>query len=77
MVLAARGQEGVDAATDELRALGAGAGGAVADVTNPDAVELLVQSALAHFGEVDILINNAGAYKAARFQDYTPRAQRG
>jgi NADP-dependent 3-hydroxy acid dehydrogenase YdfG len=44
-----------------------------ADVTQPDAVEAMVQAVTARFGRIDILINNAGAnIKERTFRELTP-----
>jgi NAD(P)-dependent dehydrogenase (short-subunit alcohol dehydrogenase family) len=43
-----------------------------ADVSRREAVEAMVQAATAALGRIDVLINNAGVYKAARLVDYTP-----
>ena len=44
-----------------------------ADVTDPEAVELSLRETLAHFGHVDILINNAGyAGATVPLADYDP-----
>jgi len=51
------------AEADETRAMIAAAGGTaevhVADVTDPEAVEGLVEATVKHFGRIDILVNNA------------------
>ena len=44
----------------------------VADVSQRDTVQALVDAALQAMGHIDILVNNAGVYKAARLVDYTP-----
>lgn len=46
---------------DEIRDLGCQALELVSDVTAPEAVAKLAEQTLAHFGRVDIVINNAGA----------------
>ncbi len=38
-----------------------------ADVSNPDEARLFVRDAIAHFGTVDVLVNNAGGPPAATF----------
>jgi 3-oxoacyl-[acyl-carrier protein] reductase len=46
--------------TSVVKELGATAAGDALDVTDPDAVERGVQSALASGGRIDVLVNNAG-----------------
>ena len=41
------------------------------DVSDPKTSELIVQEALARFGRIDTLINNAGIFIAKPFTDYT------
>ena len=53
-------QEAIDRACQELQDLGGTALGVSADVTNKEQVGAAVQSALARFGKVDVLVNNAG-----------------
>ncbi|HZD25633.1 MAG TPA: SDR family NAD(P)-dependent oxidoreductase [Alphaproteobacteria bacterium] len=43
-----------------------------ADVSDRAAVEAMVEAAAGAFGRIDVLVNNAGVYKAARLVDYTP-----
>jgi len=42
------------------------------DVAQRDQVQGMVDAAVAAHGRIDVLVNNAGVYKAARFVDYTP-----
>jgi len=49
-----------EATVAELRALGRNASAVQADVTQPEAAEALIKSALDAYGKVDILVNNAG-----------------
>lgn len=46
----------------------------VADVTDPDALGAAVQGATARLGDVEILVNNAGAATAAALSELTPEA---
>jgi NADP-dependent 3-hydroxy acid dehydrogenase YdfG len=69
VVLAARGEHELQAAADELRAAGAEAVARVADVTRDADVDALVGFALARFGAVDVLVNNAGAPAVMRDLD--------
>lgn len=43
-----------------------------ADVSDRDQVETMIAAAAQSMGGLDVLVNNAGIYKAARFIDYTP-----
>ncbi len=60
----------------ETRSLAEAAGATVhthpADVSDRAAVQAMVDAALAAYGGVDVLVNNAGVYKAARLVEYTP-----
>ena len=42
-----------------------------ADVSDPDAVDLIISRTLKEFGRVDTLINNAGVFVSKPFTDYT------
>jgi NAD(P)-dependent dehydrogenase (short-subunit alcohol dehydrogenase family) len=46
---------------------------AALDVTDPDAAEGVVRSAVERFGRIDVLVNNAGAFYAGFFEDITPK----
>jgi NAD(P)-dependent dehydrogenase (short-subunit alcohol dehydrogenase family) len=60
VVLGARRLERLHETRAEVERLGRRALAVKADVADPDECERLVQSAVAEFGRVDILINNAG-----------------
>jgi NAD(P)-dependent dehydrogenase (short-subunit alcohol dehydrogenase family) len=53
----------------ELSALGVDARAIQADVTQPDQVDRLVGETLAHFGTLDIVVNNVGPYVDSPFLD--------
>ncbi len=57
---------------DEAGALGARVERFGLDVADRAAVERMVGAAFDAFSTVDLLVNNAGVYKPARFIDYTP-----
>ena len=65
----AAGWRDIDSVADEIRALGRRALPVVSDVSDPDAVDALVQRVLDELGRVDIVVNNAGA---ARGEDRVP-----
>ena len=60
LVLCARKQERCEQAAEELRALGVTTLALGCDVTNPASIQQVVDAAVARFGGIDILINNAG-----------------
>ncbi|MEC9347552.1 MAG: SDR family NAD(P)-dependent oxidoreductase [Pseudomonadota bacterium] len=61
---------------EETAALAAAHGGRVichaADIGDRDQVETMVGACVAGLGGMDVIVNNAGIYKAARFLDYAP-----
>ena len=60
-----------EAVADEARALGASAIAALADVADQAAVYRMAADAIAEFGGVDILINNAGMRASKPFTEMT------
>jgi NAD(P)-dependent dehydrogenase (short-subunit alcohol dehydrogenase family) len=60
VVLADVEQTALQRAVDELRAAGHEVRGVVTDVSKPDAVENLAHEALAAFGKIHVVCNNAG-----------------
>ena len=60
VVLTARSEEEVEAVAARLRQAKGRAIAVPGDITDPEAVEEIVESALDQFGRVDILVNNAG-----------------
>jgi NAD(P)-dependent dehydrogenase (short-subunit alcohol dehydrogenase family) len=60
LVLAARDKAGLLSVAAEVEALGRAALVQPTDVTDPEEVEALVAAALARFGRMDALVNNAG-----------------
>ena len=59
LALCARGQDALEAASRELRALGAEVLIQVADVTRAGDIARFVAAAAARFGAIDVLVNNA------------------
>ncbi len=67
VVLAARSEDAIEQAAKELCAEGFSASARVCDVADPQACVDLVDSMAADFGQVDVLVNNAGVlHQAAR-----------
>lgn len=61
IVMCARGEDVLQAAADEIRATtGAEVLAMRADMARPADIQALAQAALDHFGQVDIVVNNAG-----------------
>ncbi|MBK9363615.1 MAG: SDR family oxidoreductase [Rubrivivax sp.] len=83
LAYAAEGAELVLVATkrealEQTQALAHGAGAKahvqVCDVSDRAAVQAMVDAAIAAMGQVDVLVNNAGVYHAARLVDTEPEA---
>ncbi|MCI0821088.1 MAG: SDR family oxidoreductase [Chloroflexi bacterium] len=68
VTIAARRQEKIDAVLAELDAKGHEALGVSADVTDPAAVERVVQATLERFGRIDILVNVVGGSQGPTFK---------
>lgn len=71
LVLAARNQAALE---ETVAACTFGPGTAIAiptDVTQPEACQQLIEKALSAFGQIDILINNAGISMLTRFDEIT------
>jgi NADP-dependent 3-hydroxy acid dehydrogenase YdfG len=60
LVLGARREERLETLANEIRAAGGKAEVVATDVTRREQVEGLVNTAVARFGRVDVLVNNAG-----------------
>lgn len=60
LMLCARREEWLWPTVEEFRGRGFKAEGMLCDVANPDQVQAVVDATVAVYGEVDILINNAG-----------------
>ena len=67
VLLVARGEEGLAAATQEAEEAGAAVGGRAShlalDITEEDAGERMLAEASERFGALDVLVNNAGTAK--------------
>ena len=71
LVLAARGEEGLQAIERELAASGATVSSLAVDLTAPGGPERLVQTALDACGAIDVLVNNVGGSSGGAFADNT------
>lgn len=60
LLLTSRSEDTLDATCKECSDLGAEADYVLADLAVPGGAEALADAALAHFGTVDVLVNNAG-----------------
>lgn len=69
LVLAARSADKLNALAEAIRARGGAALVVPTDVTHADQVRRMVDASLKHYGQVDVLINNAGYGVFDRFQE--------
>ena len=75
LVVCARSETGIEQAAAALRGEGARVSAVVADVSVQDQAEAVVESAVADFGRLDVLVTNAGVIQvgpvsAMRTQDF-------
>jgi len=71
LVLVGRSEEQLVKLTHELNETGAEAIYVTADVTSEKDMERMAQTALSHFGRIDVLCPNAGIYPMARLETMT------
>lgn len=76
LALLSRSPQDVEAATSELRALGARVIGVVVDTTDPDAVESAVDLVEDELGPVDVWVNTADTDVEMSFGDLCPAVLR-
>jgi short-subunit dehydrogenase len=73
LVLGARSQEKLDAVAAQCEALGAQAVAVATNVSEEAQCRALIDGAMARFGRIDALINNAGVSAQALFSDVKPQ----
>ncbi|MCG8413596.1 MAG: SDR family NAD(P)-dependent oxidoreductase, partial [Pseudomonadales bacterium] len=73
VVIASRSQERCDEAVSYISDSGT-ASAVAADVSTPEGRQKIVDSIQAEYGELQVLINNAGTNFAAALEDYTDEA---
>lgn len=71
LAICARGPEALEETRNLLLGLGARAIAAPLDVSNQEQVEAFVAQTLQTYGQIHILVNNAGTVRAARFLQLT------
>lgn len=71
LVLASRTRQALEEVQARCVAAGGKAVVAKTDVSDPDACRRMVETAVATFGGIDVLVNNAGLGMWARFEDVT------
>ncbi|MCB0735166.1 MAG: SDR family oxidoreductase [Flavobacteriales bacterium] len=59
---------------DELRAMGVHVQEVAADVSDPQACEHLIAECIRHFGQLDVLVNNAGIASRGTIAETTPES---
>ncbi|HTL89766.1 MAG TPA: SDR family oxidoreductase [Leptolyngbya sp.] len=62
LVLAARSVDRLNATATELKSASPSVTAIPTDVRDPDQVQTLVERAIAEYGSIDVLVNNAGVY---------------
>lgn len=69
LVICSRTSERNEKAKAELEQLGAEVLALTVDLSEPKAVAKMIKKTIAHFGQLDVLINNAGIIQAGRQED--------
>ena len=74
LVITARKAEQLREAEDELKTLGAQVLSVPADLSQPEAAATVVEQAMAEFGQIDVLVNNAGTTWGAPAEEHSLEA---
>lgn len=72
VMICARNAQAIEAVADELRRAGINALALAADVSAEADVRRLIEQTVAHFGRIDVLINNAGITMRSMLVDTDP-----
>ena len=72
LVLVARSADKLEALAKELSAAGTDALALPADLSSTGEMEKVVERATAHFGAIDVLVNNAAVMKTSRYHQLRP-----
>ncbi|HEY2841356.1 MAG TPA: SDR family NAD(P)-dependent oxidoreductase, partial [Pirellulales bacterium] len=72
VVIAARGADDLQKTADELRGAGYDVTALPADVTRQESVDALLAGVIERFGQLDVLVNNAGRTARSAILDATP-----
>lgn len=70
LVLCARGEEALEKTAAQIRAKGAEVASLSADLSEPGEAARVVKAALDNFGQVDVLVTNAGGPPAGPFESH-------
>ena len=71
LVLAARDEEELQRAREQVEKLGASVHKVVCDVSHPDQVQRTIDESIRHLGRIDILVNNAGVIAVGPLESQT------
>lgn len=71
LVLAARHSDRLEAAASEVRSLGRDVLPVVTDMKDPNQVKTLVEKTLEYYGQLDVLVNNAGIYLSGPVEEFS------